>query len=133
MAYKAKKLILRFLAICFGIILAFFIAEIGLRLVGFEFQLYPSRVEFGYPDPASIQRLYAPDKDLLWVQKDYPKRLGKLGANQPAVVFTGCSCTEFGSFPKELARQLSEQYPDAAFNYLNLGAVSYTHLRAHET
>ena len=36
-----------------GIIAALVIAEVGLRLAGFEFRLAPS-VQFGWPDPVTL-------------------------------------------------------------------------------
>ena len=35
-------------------VLAMVAAEICLRLLHFEFQLYPSQIQFGYPDPVSV-------------------------------------------------------------------------------
>lgn len=72
--------------------------EIALRAVGFSYRLYPEKIEFGWPNPTAMQDHYQPDQDLLWVPKDYSERIRQLKADPPAVIFTGDSCTEFGTY-----------------------------------
>ncbi|MCH7779542.1 MAG: hypothetical protein IH848_01735, partial [Acidobacteria bacterium] len=49
--------------------------EFVLRLVGFSYQLYPEKIEFGAPTPAQIESGFLVDRELLWVTKDYFKKL----------------------------------------------------------
>jgi lysophospholipase L1-like esterase len=83
------------------------LAELALRLVGFEFQPVPL-VQFGWPDPVTIERVYQPDPLLLWVTKDYAATLAKARRDPPVVVFMGDSCTEFGTYPRRTLARLRE-------------------------
>lgn len=78
----------------------FFLAifEVGLRLGGFSFVLYPEEIEFGKPDPVLLENAFLEDDDLFWVTKDYPEKLERLAASSPDVVFMGDSCTQFGTY-----------------------------------
>jgi lysophospholipase L1-like esterase len=72
--------------------------ELALRVVGFSYRLYPEKIEFGWPNPTAMQNHYEPDQDLLWVPKDYSERIRRLKEEPPAIIFTGDSCTEFGTY-----------------------------------
>ena len=89
----------------FGILLAVFVGEAGLRLAGFRFETFPA-VQFGWPEPAEIQNVYTPDRELFWVTRDYAAKLAAARVAAPAVVFLGDSCTEFGSWPERTLQEL---------------------------
>lgn len=72
--------------------------EGALRVAGFEYHLMPA-VQFGWPDPQTIQSAYADDPDLFWVTKDYRQKLRDARRSHPDVIFLGDSCTEFGRYP----------------------------------
>jgi lysophospholipase L1-like esterase len=74
------------------------VAEIVLRVRGFEFHLMPT-IQFGWPDPVTLHDRYRDDPDLFWVLRDYRDRLAQARATHPAIVFMGDSCTEFGTYP----------------------------------
>lgn len=74
------------------------VVEIGLRAFGFSYNLYPAKIEFGWPNPTTMQNLYLPDDDLLWVPKNYSQRVADLKSHPPTVLFMGDSCTEFGNY-----------------------------------
>ena len=57
-----------------------------LRLTGFEYHLMPT-VQFGWPDPQTIQSAYADDPDLFWVTKDYREKLRAARRSHPDVIF----------------------------------------------
>ena len=59
------------------------LAEGLLRLAGFEFDLAPDRIEFGWPDPKVIDPRYARDPELFWVTADYAEKLERLFTNDP--------------------------------------------------
>ena len=82
------------------------LVEAVLRLAGFEFHLMPA-VQFGWPDPQTIQTAYADDPDLFWVTRDYREKLRTARRIHPAVIFMGDSCTEFGTYPARTIELLS--------------------------
>ena len=97
-----------------------------MRAVDFEFQLYPTKVQFGWPDPGAIQDFYEVDEDLLWVPKDYSDRLVRARASRPRHVFMGCSCTEFGRYDEALAERMNAADPDEPFEFVNLGVGGWS-------
>lgn len=74
--------------------------ELALRLVGFSYQLYPEKIEFGAPTPAQIESGFLVDRELLWVTKDYFKKLADGRAAAPALVFMGDSTTAWGNYER---------------------------------
>lgn len=75
------------------------LVEGGLRAAGFHYSLAPT-VQFGWPDPQTIQTNYASDPDLFWVTRDYRDKLRQARRTHPAIIFLGDSCTEFGHYPE---------------------------------
>jgi lysophospholipase L1-like esterase len=82
--------------------------EGALRIAGFEYHLMPA-VQFGWPDPQTIQSAYADDPDLFWVTKDYREKLRAAHRNHPDVIFMGDSCTEFGTYPARTMELLANE------------------------
>jgi lysophospholipase L1-like esterase len=82
-----------------GILFALAACELVLRLAGFTYHTFPT-VQFGWPEPAAMADVFAPDRDLFWVPKDYAAQLRDARTLQPAVVFVGDSCTQFGTWPR---------------------------------
>ena len=121
-----KNLVLRLLTVVFSALLAVALAEGVLRLRHFEFHLYPEKIQFGYPDPVTMLRLYQPDKDLFWVPHDYPDRVAAHVGQKPALVFMGCSCTQFGKYDLFFDETLRAQQPGAAFSFVNMGIGGWT-------
>lgn len=105
---------------------ALVIGEMALRLSGFSFELYPARVQFGWPDPITLHNRYAVDRELLWVPKDYAARLSAWKGKQLTVVFMGDSCTEFGTYDKLLQSMLLTHDPNSAFTGVNVGVGGWT-------
>lgn len=95
----------------FGIILALCVFEVGLRLIGFRYHLYPEKIQFGYPRPEHFATLYRADKERLWVRQDYFKSLEAISAEKPQIILMGDSCTEFGSYDQDLRQLISRDYP----------------------
>ena len=99
-------------------------AEIGLRLVGFSYPLFPEKIEFGFPGPEVLESWYQPDRDLFWVRERYPNRLRR--ARGVDLVFMGDSCTEFARYDLYLAELASSRSPGSTFSYLNAGTGGWT-------
>lgn len=92
--------------------------EIGLRMWGFSYRLYPEKIEFGWPNPSVMKDIYTPDDKLLWVPRGYQDTLAEIRTSHPKVIFMGDSCTEFGTYDKffaekAVARGLSSALPAA--------------------
>jgi len=81
-----------------SLILTALLVEGAMRLTHFEYHLMPS-VQFGWPDPQTLQSAYADDPDLFWVTRDYREKMQTARWTHPAVIFMGDSCTEFGTYP----------------------------------
>lgn len=81
------------------------IAEAGLRIARFHFDLAPS-LQFGWPDATALHDAYSPDPDLVWVTRDYHERLREARRLHPAIVFMGDSCTQFGTYPAKVLATL---------------------------
>lgn len=128
-----KKILFSGAALFVGIVVAFGLTESVLKLQGFEFTLYPSKIQFGWPDPVTLQELYVVDQDLLWVPKNYRKTLADWQEARPSIVFMGDSCTEFGIYPTETGRYeqvfselLKERAPDLDARLLNLAVSGWS-------
>ena len=126
MKIKLKKILLNTSMIIISSLFAILSVEIILRTVKFEFKLYPSKVQFGWPDPTFIKKWYIADKEKLWVQKDYYKKIDAWKGKKIDIIFMGCSCTEFGKFDAYLALRMEEEYPSAKINFLNFGVGGWT-------
>lgn len=106
------------------------VVEIGLRLSGFSYVLYPEEIEFGAPDPVVLKTGFLEDDDVFWVTKDYPEKLERLRRERPSVIFMGDSCTHFGTYDRELDRLVTQrsmaQGSGSALRYGNLGVPGWT-------
>ncbi len=71
-----------------ALLLSALIAEAGLRVWGFSFEIAPHNVEFGAPNPQLI-RFNEYDRDLFWVRRGYRTALQRLESANPDIVFTG--------------------------------------------
>ncbi|MGD8395531.1 MAG: SGNH/GDSL hydrolase family protein [Candidatus Eiseniibacteriota bacterium] len=107
-------------------LVALLLVELALRVAGFSFALYPERVEFGWPDPEIMTRLYRPDPDLLWVPRDYAETIERGLAERPELVCMGCSCTAWSTYPELLAERVARARPAAHIAYLNLGVGGWS-------
>lgn len=99
----------RALAINLGLMLATVIlllavVEATLRLTGFEWVLKPEDIEFGRPHREMIRIGFEEDPDLFWVPKTYDQDLRRIQQEQPQWVLLGDSCTQLGTYDRELAR-----------------------------
>ncbi|MHC4942083.1 MAG: GDSL-type esterase/lipase family protein [Planctomycetota bacterium] len=103
-----------------------FLLEIVLRLVGFEFALYPTEVQFGWPDPYKIKEAYQIDKELLWIPRDYDAKISSWSGKSPSIVYMGCSCTEFGRYDKFFESIIDKQHPDNNFTFVNVGVGGWS-------
>ena len=126
MRTKLKQRFFLIFVVIFSTAFAVILGEITLRLIGFEFALYPTKVQFGWPDPVTLRNLYHFDSELLWVPKDYSTRVANWKGKRPTVVFMGDSNTEFGRYDEFLKSIIYEQNPNSAFTFANVGVAGWS-------
>ncbi len=123
--FKRQFFLVTFVVII-STVFALILGEIMLRLIGFEFEFYPTKVQFGWPDPVILQNAYRVDKELLWVPKDYYSKLATWKGKRPTAVFMGDSCTQFGRYDKFLKSIIYEQNPNSTFTLVNVGVGGWS-------
>ncbi len=101
------------------------VVELGLRISGFSYVLYPEEIEFGAPDPVTLQSGFVEDGELFWVTPDYEEKLARLAGQDLDLVFMGDSCTQFGVYDEALARLVRERR-GVDLVYGNLGVAGWT-------
>ena len=127
MKRKAKSRKLASLSLLMGTILfCLIIAEIILRVTGFSYKLYPERIEFGWPDPVTMENVFLADQDLFWVPKQYFHKLQEVRAGNLSIIYMGDSCTEFGRYDEHLEKLIDKQYPENNFTYANFGVTGWS-------
>jgi hypothetical protein len=122
---SAKMFFLGVLLLLAGLVLALGCVEVGLRLIGFSYRLYPEKLEFGYPDFKTMESKYVQDPDVFWTPKDYRERVQRLIEKPPQVIFMGDSCTEFGTYDREMAKLAKRGYPGANLKFSKLGVAGW--------
>jgi len=130
---RMKNALFNLVMIVLTVALSLTAAEILLRIAGFRYDLYLTRVQFGWPDPIQIR--FEPDPELLWIPEDYQERLDHADEAHPALLFMGCSCTEIGAFPAALRKKINRSSDAADLRIANLGVSgwsSYQGLRQME-
>ncbi len=125
MKIKAKKRVFLTIALVISIFFALIITEGALRVIGFQFQLFPSGVQFG-PDTVMLNKLFEVDRELLWVSKYYPGKIEPWQDKQPSIVFMGDSCTQFGRYDKFLKSAINDKHPESDFSFVNVGVGGWT-------
>ncbi|MEQ1896946.1 MAG: GDSL-type esterase/lipase family protein [Vicinamibacterales bacterium] len=123
---RARELRGRAALVVAGATVALLLCELLLRLAGFEFGLYPTRVQVGWPDPLTLRRQYEVDRQLLWVPKTYSSTLAAARRTRPTVVFMGDSCTEFGHYDTSFALLVTERHPGASPRFANVGVGGWS-------
>ncbi len=126
MKTKFKQRFVLIFVVIFSLLFAVISGEISLRLIGFEFALYPTKIQFGWPDPVTLKDLYHFDSQLLWVPKNYSARVADWRGKRPTVVFMGDSNTEFGRYDEFLKSIIYEQNPNSAFTFVNVGVAGWS-------
>jgi lysophospholipase L1-like esterase len=119
-----RRLAVRLASILFGVTVGLAAAEGALRLAGFSFQTYPT-VQFGWPNPRIVRDDYVPDRDLFWVTRNYAEQLASARRTRPAVVFTGDSCTQYGTYPSLTLANLGRTTPGFSTG-VNLGVGGWS-------
>ncbi len=116
------NLLLLFASILFALVLC----EVGLRGLGFEYQLYPVRVEFGWPDPVRMKNEFEVDREMLWVPKEYDDSMVNLYGTRPSVVYMGDSCTAWGAYDQAFKKIIVEKHPNDRFSFVNVGVGGWS-------
>ncbi|MFT3765947.1 MAG: GDSL-type esterase/lipase family protein [Minicystis sp.] len=119
-----REILLRAAVIGVLTLLPLLLVEIGLRLSGFSFHLYPEEIRVGWPNPRIIRDAFLEDPDLYYVRRDYQAILDEGRARRCAVVFMGDSCTDYGTYPDLFGARLASHAP--ATTWLNVGTGGYS-------
>ncbi|MBI3736173.1 hypothetical protein HY256_06635 [Candidatus Sumerlaeota bacterium] len=119
--------------ILFGVFIAGFIcffslaaAESVLRLIHFTFKLYPTTIEFGFPDAKSLESGFKDDHDLIYVPKNYDDKLTSARLTRPELICMGCSCTEYSNYPDLVSQLFEQKYPSRKLSVLNAGTAGWS-------
>lgn len=110
-------------AVTAAILLA--LVEVGFRVFGPELSWPAPRVEFGFPDPITLERYWRTDPDLLWVPRDYEARVAAARGQRPSIVFMGDSCTK-GWYERRLAEIVVDRFPGSSFDWVTLGVDGWS-------
>lgn len=102
--------------------------EVGLRVSGYSFKLYPETIEFGAPDPVMMETGFVEDRDLFWVTPDYAEKLGRYRTERPRLLFLGDSVTDLGAYDQALAQRLDASDDPASNRPAAGGTLSFGNL-----
>jgi lysophospholipase L1-like esterase len=129
---RAREVIARAaMALC-AVLLALGIGEGVLRLAGFSFSLFPRTIQFGWPDPETLDLDYTPHPTLLWAPKGYEERVARAAASPPDIVFMGDSCTEFSDYDARLRELLREGAGLADVRTANFGVAGWSSFQGRQ-
>lgn len=102
------------------------LSEAVLRWTGFEYRLFPARVEFGWPDPVVLKDQFTVDKELLWVPQKYGEIVAGLRDSRPKIVFMGDSCTAWGNYSRLFESIINQAHAGNNFSFVNAGVGGWT-------
>jgi lysophospholipase L1-like esterase len=109
--HHVRKIAPQLVLLAVSLVVAIAASELVLRAIGFRFDLAPERVEFGWPDPVTMENQYRSDPDLFWVPKGYSETLESIRRARPDLLFLGDSCTEFSLYPNFFMNELVRRHP----------------------
>lgn len=101
------------------------VVELGLRLTGYSFRLYPETIEFGAPDPVMMETGFIEDPDVFWRTPDYDSKLEAYRAEPPRILFMGDSVTDLGHYDEALAARV-EARTGRTLRHGNLGVAGWS-------
>lgn len=101
-------------------------AELGLRAVGFSFRLYPEEIEFGYPNTKKLPDHFVSHPEYIWESRAHRDKLARARQERPQIVFTGCSCTEWGRFDVELEAIVAASEPERELVTANFACTGWS-------
>ena len=113
-------------AILIGIIAALLLAEVGLRVAGIEYTIYPTRFQFGWPDSKTLDTDFVMDPVVQWKPKEYDQTLHEWQSKHLDMIHMGDSCTQLGNYSGELQRLMQERQPEKNFHNLKLGVAGWS-------
>lgn len=123
---KRRRVILSVSLLLGSILFLLLCTELLLRTVGYSYGLYLGKVEFGWPDPITIEEKFVFDKDLFWIERDHYVQLQKAYEERPTIIFLGDSCTQWGSYPRYLIDIMSVKYPNKEISHSKFGTGGWS-------
>ena len=113
-------------AILIGIVIALLLAEIGLRVAGIEYTIYPTRFQFGWPDSKTLATDFVLDPVIQWKPRDYDEMLQSARNTPIDIVHMGDSCTQLGTYRADLLQLMQTRHPDKPFHSLKLAVAGWS-------
>lgn len=113
-------------AVLLGTVIALGIAEIGLRLAGLEYTVYPTRFQFGWPDSKTLDTDFVMDPVIQWKPKEYDRMVQEARGKPVDIIHMGDSCTQLGNYRQELQRLMLERRPEKPFSNLKFGVAGWS-------
>ncbi|UCD85350.1 MAG: hypothetical protein JSU92_03920 [Deltaproteobacteria bacterium] len=143
---KIKAQALNIMVALGSVVIFFSLAELILRVGGFQFHSGPTYMNFGFPDPNTLHRIFKPDPVLFWTLVpgfNFPgaeiegvNSLGFRGKefsvkkreDNIRVICMGCSVTfgEVNSYPQKLQELLNSSEFDRKIEVINAGIPGYS-------
>jgi lysophospholipase L1-like esterase len=123
---RKRQIAFRALAVLGSVLVPLGLLELALRLINYEYHLYPERIEFGFPDPETIEKWVKTDPDLFWTPLDYEEKRRSARTEGVDLIFMGCSCTQYSTYPEELAARLSRVPSAKSIRYWNAAMTGWT-------
>jgi lysophospholipase L1-like esterase len=112
-------------AVLGSIFLALVVAEVGLRIAGFSYELRATVVDATAPQPTVFYKHFNLDRQLLWVPRSYQAKLERAKGKPLDIAFTGDSCTQIGTYHEMLARLVASR-KKKNIEIINLGVAGWT-------
>jgi lysophospholipase L1-like esterase len=123
---NVRRIVPQLALLVVSLAVAIALCELVLRAIGFQFDLAPERVEFGWPDPVTMEYQYRSDPDLFWVPKGYSESLESIRRARADLLFLGDSCTEFSFYPNFFTRELIARHPGQRIVVRRLGVGGWS-------
>lgn len=101
------------------------VVEVGLRLTGYSFRLYPETIEFGSPDPVMMASGFIEDPDVFWITPDYAAKLTRYREARPKLILLGDSVTDLGHYDEALAARVAAR-TGRSLSFGNLGVAGWS-------
>jgi lysophospholipase L1-like esterase len=122
-----RRLGRRIAALVVSVLLALFIVEIMLQVVGFSYELRANIVQGAKGnEPRNSAYECIVDRDLIWIPTRFPRLLEAARGASPDFLFLGDSCTEGGIYDALFAELARGRLPERTYTITKLGATGWS-------
>ncbi len=118
---------LRRIGIALGaVVVGLALAEAGLRVGGFRYDMRPELIDYGGRSPDYYRTSFDGDPDVFWVPHGYDENLARLRNAHPRIVFMGDSCTQLARYDDAFARSVEGADGGKPLAFGNVGVVGWS-------